>query len=106
MPDNPANDDPLADENDLMIERDDATLRVRINRPAQRNALSNAMVKQLVRAIEEAAVDDTVRAVSISSVGENFCSGADWVATNTAGAPRPRVGHLHRRTAFEAHRLV
>ena len=101
MPDNP-----VTDESDLVIERDDALLRVRINRPTQRNALSNAMVKQLVRAVEEAAVDDTVRAVAISSVGENFCSGADWVATNTAGAPRPRVGHLHRRTAFEAHRLV
>ena len=101
MPENPA-----PDNTELLIERDDAIVRIRFNRPTHRNALSNAMVRQLVRTFEEAAVDDTVRAISISSEGGNFCSGADWVATNTAGAPRPRVGHLHRRTPFEAHRLV
>ena len=99
-------DSPVSDNKELKIVRDDAILRIRFDRPAHRNALSNAMVKELVRTFEDAAIDDTVRAISISSVGDNFCSGADWVATNSAGAPRPRVGHLHRRTAFEAHRLV
>jgi 2-(1,2-epoxy-1,2-dihydrophenyl)acetyl-CoA isomerase len=106
MTDSPVPDGPVPDETELEIVRDDAILRIRFNRPTHRNALSNTMVRRLVRTFEDAAVDDTVRAISISSVGDNFCSGADWVATNTAGAPRPRVGHLHRRTAFEAHRLV
>ncbi|MEO5837594.1 MAG: enoyl-CoA hydratase/isomerase family protein [Acidimicrobiales bacterium] len=106
MTDRPVSGGPVSGDTELEIDRDDAIVRVRFNRPTHRNALSNAMVRQLVRTFEEAAIDDTVRAIAISSVGDNFCSGADWVATNTAGAPRPRVGHLHRRTAFEAHRLV
>ena len=106
MPEDPMHENPEPENTELVIERDDAIVRIRFNRPTHRNALSNAMVRQLVRTFEEAAVDDTVRAISISSEGGNFCSGADWVATNTAGAPRPRVGHLHRRTPFEAHRLV
>ena len=99
-------DNPATDNSELAIVQDNAILRIRINRPTHRNALSNVMVRQLVRTFEDAAIDDTIRAISISSVGDNFCSGADWVATNSAGASRPRVGHLHRRTAFEAHRLV
>jgi 2-(1,2-epoxy-1,2-dihydrophenyl)acetyl-CoA isomerase len=96
----------MTDGDSLEITRTDAILRIRINRPDHRNALDSAMVRQMVRALEDAAADDTVRAVSLSSAGANFCSGADWVASNTAGGPRPRVGNLHRRTALEAHRLV
>lgn len=91
---------------DLHIHHDGATLRMRIDRPEHRNALSREMVHALIDALEAAAIDDTLRAVLISSTGDNFCSGADWVATNTSDAPKPRVGHLHRRTAFEAHRLI
>ena len=96
----------MTDGPELEILREDSRLTITINRPAHRNALSRAMVLEFVRTLEDAAVDDTVRAILISSRGDNFCSGADWVSTNTSGAPRPRVGHLHRRTPFEAHRLV
>ena len=96
----------MTDTTDLDISHTDGALRIVINRPTQRNAMSRNMQLEFVETLEHAAVDDAVRAVLISSRGENFCSGADWVATNTAGAPRPRVGHLHRRTALEAHRLI
>jgi 2-(1,2-epoxy-1,2-dihydrophenyl)acetyl-CoA isomerase len=96
----------VTDTGELEIVSADAILRIRFNRPEHRNALNAAMVRRVVRAVEDAAVDDTIRAISISSAGDNFCSGADWVASNTAGGQRPRVGNLHRRTALEAHRLV
>jgi 2-(1,2-epoxy-1,2-dihydrophenyl)acetyl-CoA isomerase len=91
---------------ELEVAHDGGALRIAINRPTQRNALSRVMQLEFVKILEQAAVDDSVRGVLITSKGDHFCSGADWVATNTAGAPRPRVGNLHRRTPLEAHRLV
>lgn len=88
------------------VDVEGAVLRLRLDRPAQRNALDRATVRTMVDALEAAAIDDSLRAVFLTSTGEHFCSGADWVATNTAGAPKPRVGHLHRRTPVEQHRLI
>jgi 2-(1,2-epoxy-1,2-dihydrophenyl)acetyl-CoA isomerase len=96
----------LSADGELEISHDGPLLSITIHRPDRRNALSAALVRQLVRALEDAAVDEQLRAVSISASGPDFCSGADWVATNTANAPRPRTGQLQRRTAFEAHRLI
>lgn len=90
----------------LRVERDDAVLRLVLDRPSQRNALNRPMVQTLVATLEAAAIDDSLRAIVLTSSGEHFCSGADWVATNTANAPKPRVGHLHRRTPIEQHRLI
>lgn len=90
----------------VAIVRDGDVLRLTLDRPKHRNALNRPMVQALVNALEDAAIDDAMRAVLLTTSGEHFCSGADWVATNTANAPKPRVGHLHRRTAIEQHRLI
>jgi 2-(1,2-epoxy-1,2-dihydrophenyl)acetyl-CoA isomerase len=50
--------------------------------------------------------DDSLRAVFITSSGPDFCSGADWVATNASNEERPRTGSLQRRTALQAHRMI
>jgi 2-(1,2-epoxy-1,2-dihydrophenyl)acetyl-CoA isomerase len=96
----------VTDNGDLEFDRAGGVLRIRIARPEHRNALSGAMTREMIRALEDAAIDDSLRAVSLSSTGEHFCSGADWVATNRADAPRPRVGHLHRKQTFESQRLI
>lgn len=51
--------------------------RVILNRPDKRNALSRAMLEELVAALEAAAEDDDVRAVVITGAGSTFCAGAD-----------------------------
>jgi 2-(1,2-epoxy-1,2-dihydrophenyl)acetyl-CoA isomerase len=91
---------------DLLITRNEALLSIEFNRASHRNALSGEMVGLLVETLEQAATDDGLRAISISAVGTDFCSGADWVASNSGDRPRPRAGHLHRKTAVEAHRLI
>lgn len=96
----------MSDVEGVRIERDGAALRITLDRPSQRNALSREMVRELVDALEAAAIDDDLRGVLITSSGAHFCAGADWVATNAAGAPKPRVGHLQRRTPVEQHRLI
>jgi 2-(1,2-epoxy-1,2-dihydrophenyl)acetyl-CoA isomerase len=85
--------------------RDGATLRLTLDRPARRNALSHAMVDALVGALTEAATDDGLRAIHIRGAGDDFCAGADWVSTNS-GDRRPRTGDLVRRIPHQSHRLI
>jgi 2-(1,2-epoxy-1,2-dihydrophenyl)acetyl-CoA isomerase len=85
----------------------DGVLDIRFDRPARKNALDSAAVERTVGTLELASVDDSLRVVVIRGSGEDFCSGADWVARNTGGASeRPRVGSIQRRTPLQAHRLI
>ncbi|MGW0176582.1 enoyl-CoA hydratase/isomerase family protein [Rhodococcus sp. NPDC003322] len=91
--------------------REGALLDVVLDRPRARNALSHAMIDDLVRTLTDAASDDTLRAIHIRGAGENFCAGADWVDTNSRSgdnpeAVRPRAGNLVRRVPHGAHRVI
>jgi 2-(1,2-epoxy-1,2-dihydrophenyl)acetyl-CoA isomerase len=63
------------------------------------------MIDTLVTALTDAATDDALRAVHITGAGSDFCSGADWVATNSASS-RPRAGDLVRRIPHTSHRVI
>jgi 2-(1,2-epoxy-1,2-dihydrophenyl)acetyl-CoA isomerase len=84
----------------------DGVLRITLDRPSQRNSLTPASVRAIVEALEQAAIDDSLRAILLGANGPDFCSGADVVAANPEGGERPRVGSLQRRTALQAHRLI
>jgi 2-(1,2-epoxy-1,2-dihydrophenyl)acetyl-CoA isomerase len=85
--------------------RDGAVLRVTLDRPSRRNSLSHEMIDDLVDILTDAATDDSLRAIGISGAGDDFCTGADWVATNSAGQ-RPRTGDLIRRIPHTANRVI
>ncbi|WP_332838838.1 enoyl-CoA hydratase/isomerase family protein [Nocardia bovistercoris] len=102
MTENSSSDDGAGD---VRVRRDGSILRIAIDRPARRNALSPPMVDTLVTALTAAATDDELRAVHLTGAGTDFCSGVDWVATNTNGK-RPRTGDLVRRIPHTAHRVV
>ena len=85
--------------------RDGSILRITLDRPAQRNSLSHAMVDELVAVFTAAATDDLLRAVYLTGAGGDFCAGADWVATNSDGR-RSRTGDLTRRIPHTANRVV
>ena len=97
--------EPTADDG-VVVTTVDGVLRLELDRPEQKNALSPGAIGRLVRALEEASTDDSLRAIVLRSTSGDFCAGADWVATNTAGAPRPRTGSIQRRTPVQAHRLI
>ena len=59
----------------LRIEERGAVLHLRLNRPAKRNAINDALVAQLHTAFTNLPED--VRAVVISGEGEHFCAGLD-----------------------------
>lgn len=85
--------------------RDGALLRITLDRPSRRNSLSHSMIDSLVDTLSAAAYDESLRAVAITGAGEDFCAGADWVATNSTGQ-RPRTGDLVRRIPHTAHRVI
>jgi 2-(1,2-epoxy-1,2-dihydrophenyl)acetyl-CoA isomerase len=85
--------------------REGAILRITLNRPSRRNSLDHAMIGELVSILTAAATDDSLRAIGIAGAGADFCTGADWVATNNTGQ-RPRAADLVRRIPTTANRVV
>ena len=59
----------------LKIEHAGAITRVRLNRPAKRNAISDALVAQLQTAFIN--LPEATRAVVLSGEGDHFCAGLD-----------------------------
>jgi 2-(1,2-epoxy-1,2-dihydrophenyl)acetyl-CoA isomerase len=96
----------MATDGSLIASRDDGILRLVLDRPSRRNSLNRAMIDEFVAALTDAAADDSLRAIHIRGAGDDFCSGADWVATNSDSSHRPRAGHLVRSTPHAAHRVI
>ena len=69
----------------VLLERRDAELRIVLNRPQSMNAWGKEIGADLLEAIEYAAGDDAVRAVTITGAGRAFCSGADLKGGFEAG---------------------
>jgi enoyl-CoA hydratase/carnithine racemase len=61
----------------LLDECADGVLRLTLNRPEARNALSIGLMNALVEALERAAKDPQVRVVVIAGAGPAFCAGHD-----------------------------
>ena len=61
----------------LLAEKRDRVLVLTLNRPAQRNSLSESLIGALQRAIDDASADTSVAAVVIASQGPAFSSGHD-----------------------------
>lgn len=90
----------------LAVGLEGGVLRLRLDRPAKHNAVSEAMMIGLVDALEAAATDEAVRVVLLEGAGEHFCAGADVVARNADPDARPRTGSIQRRLPVQAHRLL
>jgi 2-(1,2-epoxy-1,2-dihydrophenyl)acetyl-CoA isomerase len=94
-------------------ERADGVLRIVLDRPGHRNALTAAMVASLIGALQEASVDDSLRVLVLAGAGGNFCAGVDWAASSTSGgtpssaaSEGPGTGQLVRRKPLQAHRVI
>ncbi len=68
----------LADNEPILLEAlDEGVLRLTLNRPAARNALSVGLMAALGRALDRAAADKACRVVVIAGAGPAFCAGHD-----------------------------
>ena len=57
--------------------------RIILNRPDKRNALTQAMMRAILDALERFTDDDAVRVVVLAAVGSSFCSGVDLADMQT-----------------------
>jgi isohexenylglutaconyl-CoA hydratase len=67
----------LPDCETLILEREDAVLRITLNRPESRNALSGEMVAELGAVTATVRDDRSVRAIVLRGAGGIFCAGGD-----------------------------
>ena len=64
--------------NDLLLRHDtDGICTLTLNRPAQRNALSIALMEAVSEQLDQIKDDPAVRAVIVTGAGPSFCSGHD-----------------------------
>lgn len=70
----------------VRVETGQGLATVTLDSPHNRNALSRALITQLIAAVRAAAADEAVRVVVLSHTGPVFCSGADLKETAQAYA--------------------
>jgi isohexenylglutaconyl-CoA hydratase len=87
---------------DVLVRQEGAVLHLTLNRPAQRNPLSVAMVHVLREALAAAEAGGTVRVVVLRGAGGHFCAGGDIKDMATARAQLDHDPHAIERlsTAF------
>ncbi len=75
---------------DVIVNQDGPVLRISLNRPERRNALSHDAINQMLDVLEPAAGDDDCRVVLIDGKGTGFCAGDDLKGMGSATHPRWR----------------
>jgi enoyl-CoA hydratase/carnithine racemase len=63
--------------NEIVTERSESVLRVELNRPAKRNAMTSSMYVTLAEVFTDAAKDERTRVVLWHGAGDSFCAGND-----------------------------
>jgi enoyl-CoA hydratase/carnithine racemase len=84
----------------LQVGFDDAVAHVRLNRPAKRNAMNDALILQLQTCLQH--LPEAVRCVVLSGEGAHFCAGLDLSELRERSVAE---GMLHSRmwhSAFDA----
>jgi 2-(1,2-epoxy-1,2-dihydrophenyl)acetyl-CoA isomerase len=85
---------------DLLAEIDDGVATLTLNRPARRNAMSDAMMTALERVLADVDVDDAVGCVVLTGAGGAFCAGGDVKAMaerSAADRERSLDAQVHRQ---------
>src|SRR5476651_1260018 len=80
----------------LSVKLEESLALVCLNRPAKRNAISDALVAELRHAVE--AMAETVRAIILHAEGEQFCAGLDLAEMRE----RPTVEAMHHSRMWHA----
>jgi enoyl-CoA hydratase/carnithine racemase len=81
----------------ILVERQGAIQRIRMNRPEKKNALTMAMYTAFAEAIRAADGDAGVRVMLIEGAGDAFTAGndlQDFLAHAPQGGPRPVLDFL------------
>jgi isohexenylglutaconyl-CoA hydratase len=85
----------------LFIRRDGPVVRAILNRPARRNAMSEALVAELDTLLAALRTDATARILVISGAGGHFCAGLDLTEVGAPETPEQKLAsqlERNRRT--------
>jgi enoyl-CoA hydratase/carnithine racemase len=63
---------------EIVTERSGSILRVALNRPTKRNAMTSRMYVTLADVFNDAAKDERTRVVLWHGAGDSFCAGTIW----------------------------
>lgn len=77
----------------LLVKREERVLRITLNRPAKRNALTSEMCSGIVHAITAAQTDSSIGSIFITSNGQVFCAGMDL--DEAVQMQNPELAQLH-----------
>ena len=64
----------------IIVEKDDGVVTLTLNRPGKLNAIDSVMLLEIVRVIDDAREDDSVKVLLMTGAGKAFSSGADVIA--------------------------
>lgn len=85
----------------LIVERDGPVMKVTLNRPEVRNALSPQMLAELGQVLTQARDDEAVRVLVLMGAGGNFCAGGDFKGMQKSeaaqGGPTESTAASNRR---------
>lgn len=77
-------------EHPVLIEFKKQAATITLNRPERRNAINEALLRQLYDGLEKAAADDEIRVIIITGKGPAFCAGLDLGCLEAENLVDPR----------------
>ena len=79
----------------VLYEVKDQIAQITLNRPENRNSMTNDVLEGFAAAVAQVKQDPDVRCVIITGSGRSFCAGADFRSQvqRDAGADRPQLPH-------------
>jgi 2-(1,2-epoxy-1,2-dihydrophenyl)acetyl-CoA isomerase len=84
----------------LIYEKADQVAVIRLNRPAAFNAADIGLFEDLIKALEDCAVDEEVKVIVITGEGKAFCAGGDLALFNSFPDPGEGTRQLTKRFHF------
>jgi enoyl-CoA hydratase/carnithine racemase len=72
---------------ELIVDRTDGVVRLTLNRPERRNALTPELIDALHGVLDEIDADESARAVVVAGEGSAFCAGFDITRIESPGSP-------------------
>jgi enoyl-CoA hydratase/carnithine racemase len=66
------------EEEEILIGEEDEILKIILNRPGVRNALTTSMMEEITSQVEAWEKSPDLRVVIFSGTGGSFCSGSDF----------------------------
>ncbi len=87
----------MTDDAPLLVTRDGAVVTATLNRPARRNAMSQAMVAALDDLLAALPADKAARVLVIRGAGGHFCAGLDLTEVAAPADPAAKLAEQQAR---------